>query len=124
MNKFEKIAMGIVALGAITVTLALPTPKCTNIPKYEVTSLQYSGHHHRAHRRANLGQHRVVIYYASYCDACHRTMANLDALGVHYTAIDIENGNYPGISYVPVTVIDGESHVGYLSTSELRQLLS
>jgi thiol-disulfide isomerase/thioredoxin len=66
---------------------------------------------------------KVVVYYTTYCPACHKLMGKLDKLGVKYTKINIQAGDVPGIDYVPVMKVDGKTYVGDMSVSALKKAL-
>jgi glutaredoxin len=66
---------------------------------------------------------KVVVYGAKWCGACQVLKKNLNAAGIKYTYIDIDKGHYPHIKGIPVTVINGKTYVGSMSTAELKRLI-
>lgn len=81
--------------------------------------------------RRTTGEHGVVVFVAEWCGYCRRLQRWLDASGVPYRALDVEQseagaygqdavvGRYAG---VPTTVIGQDVFQG-LATKELRERL-
>lgn len=88
-------------------------PNLTINELYKMTNAQH---------KYNKANSRIVVYYTSWCPVCHKLMAKMDALGIHYTGINIDNKRVPGIRYVPVTVANGHRYVGDIDTRTLKNL--
>ncbi len=54
----------------------------------------------------------IVIYYTSYCGACHKLMNKLDKAGIGYKKVNIENSKSTKIKYVPTVIVNGKTYVG------------
>lgn len=84
----------------------------------------------RADPRQHTGQNGIVMLGAEWCGYCKRLKAGLEAAGVPYTELDVEDGGTGQEAFaalggrgVPVTVIGQQVVHGY-NTARLGQLLS